>query len=276
MYACRWPGWCVCAIAALVCACSRPTAPGLPAGAVRWIPPARFSLWWQMTESCSKRAGDLGTVEWYVVPNAMTLDIGGERLHGYWIGTPNRIVLADARRLDGPLVRHEMLHALLQTIDHPRDPFLIDCDGIVSCDGACDVDTGGRASPPESASEVSTRDVRTRLDIAPGQPAQTLDQGAVALVVSITNPRSEPVWVRLTPQGASDPFSTTFGIAVDYEDPARIGTSAYTWITGSRFGLEPGATRRYVWDGQLPAGRYGIRGYFNIDTAPRIILEVAP
>lgn len=264
--------------AAGLLSCAHPTAPDLPAGAVRWLPPTRFSLWWRLTEACSDHVGDQAAVEWYIVPNATTLDVNGERLHGYWIGSsPNRIILADAHRLDGPLVRHEMLHALLQSAEHSRQSFVTDCDGVVACDGACATESGGHPSPPESAPELSPHDVGTHIDIEPKQPTVTSDGGAFVVVISISNPRSVPVWIRLTPQAPNDPFSHTFGIVTDYDDePSRIGMAGHTWIEGSRFGLEPGAVRRYVWDLQLPVGRYGLRAYFNVDTTQRMVLSIRP
>jgi hypothetical protein len=96
------------------------------------------------------------------------------------------------------------------------------------------------------------------------------------VTVSITNPRDEPIWVRLVPQASGDPFSRTFGVAADY-DGVQNGVFAfsYTWIDGERFPLGARETRRFVWDDQsLPAGRYGIRGYFNTDTTVRVVLTV--
>ncbi|HKP16410.1 MAG TPA: hypothetical protein VJT85_10095, partial [Gemmatimonadaceae bacterium] len=109
----------------------------------------------------------------------------------------------------------------------------------------------------------------------------SVDSGAVAVTVTITNPRDEPVWIRLTPQAPGDRFSHTFGVAADYDDyddyRARVFAYDYTWIEGERFPLAARETRRYVWDNQLlRAGRYGIRGYFNTDTAARVILTVGP
>jgi hypothetical protein len=260
-----------------VVACESTTAVELPPTAVSLAPPARFALWWRMTEACSGVQGDLASVSWYVVPNTTTLDLDGERVHGYWVRGANRIVLADAHRYDGPLVRHEMLHALLRVPGHPRATFLSACDGIVACDGACETEAGGRPPPPASAPELLPRDLGTRVEVIPSMPAVSIDDGAVVVTVTITNPRNEPVWVRLTPQGPGDPLSHTFGVLIDYDDPVKIGTSGYTWIASQRFPLGARERRRYiVFDGDLFAGRYGVRGYFNVDTAPRIALQVGP
>ncbi|MFL5617558.1 MAG: hypothetical protein ACJ79A_04085 [Gemmatimonadaceae bacterium] len=208
------------------------------------------------------------------MPDVQSIEVDGKTYHGFWYGAPDRIVLADTRRLDGPLVRHEMLHVLLRAQGHPRDPFLTSCEDVVVCDGACLVEAGGRVPPPPTAPELSPRDVATRIEIAPREPAQSLDSGAVAVTVSITNPRAEPVWVRLVPQAPGDPFSHTFGFAIDYDDANRVGSAGYTWAEGDRFPLGARETRRYVWDDQLSAGRFGVRGYFNTDTAARIVVTV--
>jgi hypothetical protein len=265
---------CACAAALLVVACSDVTAP-LPTGAIEWNPPARFALWWQMTESCSGRQGDLRAIRWYIVPGATSIDIDGKSVQGVTIG--NRIVLADAYRLDGSLVRHEMLHALLRGENgHPRDAFLVACNDVVVCDSVCEADAGGRLHPPADAPELLPHDVVTRVEVVPRQPAASKDSGAVAFIVSITNPRATPVWVRLTPPGSSDAIGLTFGLAIDYGDTRGTAYRGQTGIRGTRFPLLPNETRRYVWDTDLTAGTYGIRGWFNADTASRFTLNVAP
>jgi hypothetical protein len=260
----------------LVTACILPTEPRLPSGATPWTPPVVFALWWRMTEACSGRSGDLRAVRWYVVPDVQTIEVDGARYDGFWFSGPDRIVLADAHRLDGLLVRHEMLHSLLGKAGHPRDSFLTACDGVVACEGACAVETGGRELPPPDAVEISPHDVGTRIEIAPREPAESLDSGAVAVTVSITNPLNVPVWVRLEPQAPGDPFSHTFGVAADYdESSSRVFAYSYAWIEGVRFPLGARETRHFVWDNQpLSAGRYGIRGFFNTDTAARVVLTV--
>ena len=265
---------CACAMATLSVACDTVTAP-LPTGAVEWSPPARFALWWQMTESCSGRQGDLRAIRWYIVPNATSIDVDGERVQGVTFGT-DRIVLADAHRLNGPLVRHEMLHALLRVGGHPREAFLVGCDGVVACVGKCEMEAGGRQVPPASAREISPSDVATHIEFAPRQPAASRDEGAVAVIVSITNPLDTPAWVRLTPRTPGDPFFQTFGIAFDDDDTGAVFSRSYQSTVEARFPLGPRETRRWVWDDDLPAGDYGVRGWFNSDSAQRLVVKIAP
>ena len=93
-------------------------------------------------------------------------------------------------------------------------------------------------------------------------------------MVTITNPRNEPVWVRLTPRASGDLIYYTFGIVVDYDDPARIATLASESTALDRFPLGAGESRRWVWDGVLSGGRYGVIGYFNTDSLPRQVITV--
>ncbi len=265
---------CACAVATIAIACSDATAP-LPAGAIEWSPPARFALWWQMTESCSGRQGDLSAIRWYVVPNATSITVNGKQVQGETIGT-DRIILVEPHRLDGSLVRHEMLHALLGVGGHPRAAFLEACNGVVVCDSVCAADAGGRTDPPPDAPELTSRDVATRLEVVPRQPAVSQDSGAVAVIISITNPLATPAWVRLVPPGSQDAIGYTFGLALDYDDSRLVFLRGQMGMIGTRFPLAANETRRYVWDGDLAAGDYGVRGWFNDDSTPRFLLKVAP
>ena len=109
----------------LALACDAATEPHVALGAVPITPPARYALWWRLTQSCSGLTGDFASVSWYVVPNTTTVYDQGKQVDAYWISDPDRIVLADARRNDGRIVRHEMLHALLHRNGHPRDAYLV-------------------------------------------------------------------------------------------------------------------------------------------------------
>jgi hypothetical protein len=262
-------------VAAIAVACTDILAP-LPNGATPWTPPAQFALWWRMTESCSGTQGDFRSIKWYIVPNVKSFDLDGQEVQGETIGT-DRIVLVESMRLDGLLVRHEMLHALLRDTGHARQ-FLNACNDIVACEGACEKEAGGRPVPPPDAPVITPRELNTRVEIVPRQPFASQDSGAVALIVSITNPLSTPAWVRLTPQAPGDPVSHTFGMAMDYNDPnpEGYGFKGYYFIEGTRFPLGANETRRLVWDDILPAGTFGFRGWFNADTSARLVVTVGP
>lgn len=107
--------------AAVLLGCGDPTAPGLPAGAVPMDAPTVYAEWWRLTESCSGLTGDFYAIQWYSVPGVLSFENG---IAGRWL--PNgSIVLAGKHERDGPLVRHEMLHALRKRGGHQRDAFVL-------------------------------------------------------------------------------------------------------------------------------------------------------
>jgi hypothetical protein len=108
---------------------------------------------WAMTEACSGLTGSLPAITWVVGPDQSSLTVDSENgVAGYWTFAGNRIVLAAPETLDGPVVRHEMLHALLQAPGHPRDQFLANCAGVVLCETACITDAG--PAPPADPQAV--------------------------------------------------------------------------------------------------------------------------
>jgi hypothetical protein len=218
----------------------------------------------------------MSRVQWYKVPDAQEIIVGGNSYQGYWYSAPDRVILAGTSVRSPSLVRHEMLHVLSGRGGHPRELYLGGCEGIVSCGGECLEDAGGRQQPPADAREILPRDLRTRLELVPGSPSHSTDGGAVAAIVTITNPHPYPVWVRLTPIAPGYSFSKTFGIVFDYDDPAASMDLRHDYIQGDRFGLAAGETRRSVWDETYGPGRYALTAYFNADTTARVSFVVRP
>lgn len=259
----------------LALACDSATDPHVALGAVPITPPARYALWWRLTQSCSGLTGDFASVSWYVVPNTTTVNDQGKQVDAYWISDPDRIVMADARRNDGRVVRHEMLHALLHRTGHPREAYLVGCGGLVACDGECALEAGVYGSPSESAPELQPRDVSPRVDVLAPLPAEVSDSGgAAAVLITITNPRTEPVWVRLAARESGDLQYPTFGLNVDYDDPAKIATLALDWSQPDRLPLGAGESRHWLWESTLGRGRYGVLGYFNVDSVSRQVITI--
>ena len=263
-------------LASLALACSGATEPHVALGAVPLTPPARFALWWRLTEACSGLTGDYASVQWYVVPNTTTINDQGTQVDAYWISDPDRIVLADAHKNDGPIVRHEMLHALLHRNGHPRDAYLVGCGDVVACDGKCALEAGVYASPAESAPVLQPKEVSTRVDVISPLPNESVDSGAVDVMITVTNPRAVPVWVQLAPRESGDLQYPTFGLVADYGDTARVAALATEWSTANRFPLDAGASRHWVWEGALGRGQFGILGYFNADSLPRRVISIGP
>ena len=108
--------------------CDTPTA---PARGAALTPPAVFAQWWQEVEQCSGATGAIDRISWYVVPctagdAGFKCDVTADGLcAGEWrsphlitLAGPNRF-FADGYADDEWTVKHEMLHDLLGTAEHP-------------------------------------------------------------------------------------------------------------------------------------------------------------
>ena len=118
-------------------ACKSLTDPALPGNAAVFDAPAIYTQWWSAVEQCSGLTGSLSAVTFYVVPGNSVNDGRDGDVSGYWSKASNRIVLAGAYTNNGPLVRHEMLHALIQGVGHPALYFQQKCAGVVVCVKTC-------------------------------------------------------------------------------------------------------------------------------------------
>ena len=115
----------------LVMGCRESFSPDrVVAGAVTIDPPSEYLRWWLDTERCSGITGAFGRIQWYVVPDAPYFTYRGERYDGYWWETHD-IVLAGEYLSDSGTVRHEMLHDLLNSGEHPVQYFLDRCGDVV-------------------------------------------------------------------------------------------------------------------------------------------------
>ncbi len=104
-------------------------AAALPGHAVALAAPPQYLQWWTKTEACAGRLGRLDGIAWYVVPDATAfMTPKGEEVGNWSRGSDGtRIVIADAYVGDELVVRHEMLHALLDRGDHPPEYFVDRC-----------------------------------------------------------------------------------------------------------------------------------------------------
>jgi hypothetical protein len=111
-------------------ACEMLGPPGpLPDNAQPISPPAAYQDWWVATEACSGLDGSHRDIEWYVVPGASTFDTEDGPKVGLWSNSSAgmRIVLAGDYADSELVVRHEMLHALLDRDGHPSAYFRDRC-----------------------------------------------------------------------------------------------------------------------------------------------------
>ena len=229
-------------------ACESPTA--LPQGAERFTPPAVYRQWWTLTEACSGRQGSFDAVQWYILPKASTLQLDdGTVVNAAWDGRGNRIILTAGT--DGPyagdLVRHEMLHALLQADGHPRDTFIGRCGGIVVCTTGCDSGSAAAPAPDPNAIPVDPARLEIGVEVTstPASPPDT--ERYVMMVVTARNPSMESWQVLLAPSGdagAPGSFSyklenSTIGEQVGYD--MRADAPEVT-----RFAA--GETKRFIFD----------------------------
>jgi hypothetical protein len=87
-----------------------------------------YQEWWDKTVACSGQEGRMTDVSFYAVDTpAGAIELGGEMAHAWWVREGNRIYLPASALGEEWLVRHEMLHALLQRGSHPASVFVTAC-----------------------------------------------------------------------------------------------------------------------------------------------------
>jgi hypothetical protein len=112
--------------------CAVPRAAGAPLAPLEraWEVPTLelYTEWWRKTEACSGRKADMSLVKFYAVdaPDG-AIGLNGTLAHGWWVRQGNRIYLPANALGEEWLVRHEMLHALLQRGSHPNKAFVEAC-----------------------------------------------------------------------------------------------------------------------------------------------------
>jgi hypothetical protein len=246
----------------LLAGCFLPTEPPLPDGIVPFEPPPRFERWWSLVERCSGHSGAFANVRWYVVPEAHDFVVDGKRYQGYTWTEGNRIVLADGLRLDGTLVRHEMLHALVGR-GHSARFFRDQCGGIVACAADCAADVGEPYNAPTAAPLVSPSELQLTMATTPEVIPSGADGGWGTVVVSVKNPHPFPVWVRLDELAPGYGASRTFGFELYYaEGDHGPGSPVYTYTETDRVAFRAGETRRYAFDFHAWPG-LRICGWYN-------------
>ncbi len=111
------------------CASLAPSEPSLPVGAVAIATPTVYLEWNQRTERCSGLVDDVSAIQFYVVPGVDTFPTEAGPKVGLWQRDAgvNRIVIAGNYAEHEMVVRHEMLHALLQREGHPTNYFVDRC-----------------------------------------------------------------------------------------------------------------------------------------------------
>ncbi len=111
------------------CSGTEPTAALLPAGAQAIAAPAAYADWYGRTESCSGEAGDYASVRFFVVPGVKSFQSEFGETVALWrkVGREQFIIVSGDYLENEMVVRHEMLHALLQREGHPAEYFVTRC-----------------------------------------------------------------------------------------------------------------------------------------------------
>ncbi|HZI29997.1 MAG TPA: hypothetical protein VFD64_17630 [Gemmatimonadaceae bacterium] len=142
-------------------------------------PPPEFRVWWEVLESCSGRREPFDAVKWFQTGE---LAIRGEAALGAWFSTGNRIALLGEDTFFGPLVRHEMLHAIIQNGDHPSEYFESRCGDVVACGRDCP-----SAKVPSMPTRLSAADVELDVQVFPRLPSLAGHKGRMSFLLSVRN-----------------------------------------------------------------------------------------
>jgi hypothetical protein len=123
------PVYCLALMAFLAACEALGPADALPPSAQLIAAPDQYREWWTKTESCSGRSGNFARITWYVIPDVQSCETSSGPKVGLWTHSSDgvRIVLAGAYTENELVVRHEMLHALLDREGHPAEYFQTRC-----------------------------------------------------------------------------------------------------------------------------------------------------
>jgi len=255
-----------CAAAPLILACTNVVEVKLPADAAQFSPPPIYTKWWQMTEACSALTGSLAAVTWYQTSEVVHDTQSGDVIAGYWLPESNRIVLTSSVMMDGGIVRHEMLHALIRKGGHPRAQFLANCGGTVACEEPCVASAGPYPTPPQSPIVVPGDSIEITLVVDPRTASKQIDDGRFSITAFARNKSSH--WITVGPAAGSDVLQT---FSIDVQGTGGFTSSSERIIDQSQTVFAPHETKRRVFDmavgdypiaHQLLPGDYTVRAGF--------------
>lgn len=246
--------------------------PQFPSDAEEFSPPAVYSTWWKMTEACSGMTGSLGAITWFRTGQALHAFPSGDPLGGYWSPVGNRIVLTNDLALDGGVVRHEMLHALLRKGGHPRNQFLGKCMGTVHCPDACIRDAGPYPHPAETPIHVTGDSLAITLDVEPRNPTVARDGGFFSMSVMVRNRSTHWVTVPSVYSLYFPDVDSTRTFETTVRGPSGGISIPESRLDPSEWIFAPGETKKHVFDFEigndlrafeLPPGHYIARGGYS-------------
>jgi hypothetical protein len=218
-----------------------------------------------MTKSCSGLTGSLSDVTWYQVPGVSVVQ--KPNVSSYWSGGSNRIVLAGNIILNGSIVRHEMLHALLAAAGHPRAYFLEKCGGFVTCNAGCVSDAGPQPLVDASTIRVPASDLAVTATLIPARPLSSVEEGVFGLQISVTNTKPYPVVIGVNPGSIRPAFSYSFvpptfivvsGVKQDYDSGEILFGAGETKVGYFDFSVTKSLGSPWI-----PLGMYRVIGAFG-------------
>ena len=272
------------AAVAYATACDRVVDPALPSNATVFAAPPVYAKWWAMAESCTGVKRPLADVSWFVIPGVSLFQLGDRVVSGYWTAGSNRIVLAENSRLDGAVVRHEMVHALIRAPGHPRSAFLQKCAGIVSCTPDCVADAGPSGTDNIAYPIVPPDSLDISVQIDPDPPSLAIDSGVFSVVVSAHNRASHPVNVALPTIVAGRPVAPfSFEIRALFGFAAMVGELDLTDASVTIFAADE--TKRQYFDFVIGSalrnrtvspGSYRFTGFYGARPAVLTPIVISP
>jgi hypothetical protein len=255
----------------LLAACTMPAAPPFPDDFVLVTPPAPYRTWWNLVEECSALRGNFDGLRWYV---AEEVDPRDPTVRASWNGEENHILLDNTAAGDGRVVRHEMLHALLGRAGHPPALFAGRCAHLVACEHGCAPREAIRGVAP-GARVLRVSDLAVTMRLEPTAPTTEIDSGWFRVVVTVTNPLDEDVWV---------PLSRNVSFAMREVLPGTGPHPPHKWhgirravpATEPVWAFRRRESRRTMFDVHWPPGEYAVliafggseRGPFPVRVAP--------
>jgi hypothetical protein len=202
----------------------------------------------------------------------------GDKVAAYWSPAGDLIVVAEYYQMFGPVVRHEMLHALLRRTGHPRQVFLDRCAGVNLCGPSCRSEAGPPPVPPATLISVLPSQLVLGLEVSPQAPRLGDEQGFFSIVVTARNPLTDAVLVDVA---AGLPIFT-----LQFAGPAGDFFENHYTLDIERRLFTPGETKRQVYDFRIgpadatgwayPAGEYVMRGAYGGESTPSRTLTLAP
>ncbi len=223
--------------ATLLVACQLSEPFPFPSESLRpYSPPiGQYTLWWEAVEACSGRTSNFADVSWYLTQPGQLLVVNNDTLDGAWFEDGNRIAVA---RGDGPIVRHEMLHAILHDGGHPAAMFAGRCAGVVAFDGA---DLYGVPAADTLRAPTLREDSALTISVEWYRPKSGLlnYDGNLLYLVKIAN-SGPPGWV-----------DTDHGVLAYIEDD-NYGLGGSFQVRSTRVFYRQGAVHTFLVDGDVP------------------------